>query len=535
MRKAFLAAAVSVWGATALAAPPEAIKTVEVSADHGWKVNGKPFFPIMGWLQGSGLSKIKDVGCNTIAGFHRAGKPVDAIVTYADKVRDAGLYFMPGFEPDIRPQMETLKTRHGDIVLAWMHADEPDLPHNKSDAKIHPGADLLINNSRPLYLMVDGLEKTSAVLDPINGAQFSIGLPPDAKIKTIALANSGEPKTTVAKDVTISLGGKEVLKTTLKPAKGLQKFDLAQEASGDELVVRIDSVEGDAKWGAIAEVQALDASGRNVLLAPVKKVPNMTVEEVQARFAAFKKFDASRPMLMTTTPFFLKGMEAHYAREIADRMYPGLIKETDVVGFDHYPLYGWNQPNMIPDVSRGMDELKAYGAKGKPMYQWIETKSGGKFGAKAVPVTGVEIRNEVWQAIIHGATAIGYFTHEFTPKFSEFAVPEENQKAITEINAQLTRLTPVLLAGAPQEQAAFAIPGDAKAQCMTRAADGTVLIVAQALDPKGKMATGEITLKSLKAGASVEVVDENRTITAADGKFEDKFDRLAVHIYRIKP
>jgi hypothetical protein len=45
----------------------------------------------------------------------------------------------------------------------------------------------------------------------------------------------------------------------------------------------------------------------------------------------------------------------------------------------------------------------------------------------------------------------------------------------------------------------------------------------------------ERNVHGLKAGTQVEVVDENRTIAAADGHFTDRFDPLAVHIYRMKP
>lgn len=534
MRTALAALTLVLLSATAFAEAPVAIEKVEVSADKGWRINGKPYFPIMAWLQGpANIDKVRAIGCNTMAGFHRAGKPDGAILPYAEKLKVAGMYFMPPFEPAHQKDMDTLKARHADILLAWMHGDEPDLPRKTSDAKITPAPTLILNGGRPLYLMVDGEEKTSAILDPMKGAQFEIALPADARIKTIALANEPGPKATTAKDVVISLDGKEALKVSLKAQKGLQKFDLPAETPAKSLAVRIDSVEGDSKFGALAEVQALDAAGKNLAFSPVKKVTNQTVEEVQAVYAAFKKFDSSRPILMTTTPFFIKGMEHFMSREMADKMYPGLMKEADVIGFDHYPLYGWNNPAYIPDVSRGMVELKAYGAKGKPMYQWIETKAGGKFGQKAIPVTGVEIRNEVWQAIIHGATAIGYFTHEFQPKFAEFAVPEDNARAITAINAQIVKLTPMLTAGEPAIQAAIAA-GTVKAQCMTREADGAVWIVAQTIDPKAGAVKGVVSLAGLKVGTVVEVVDESRTITAGDGVFEDTFDRLATHIYRIK-
>ena len=50
--------------------------------------------------------------------------------------------------------------------------------------------------------------------------------------------------------------------------------------------------------------------------------------------------------------------------------------------------------------------------------------------------------------------------------------------------------------------------------------------------PRGGKAV--FTVEGLKKGTQIEVVDENRTITAENGSFSDDFDPLAEHIYRLK-
>ena len=50
--------------------------------------------------------------------------------------------------------------------------------------------------------------------------------------------------------------------------------------------------------------------------------------------------------------------------------------------------------------------------------------------------------------------------------------------------------------------------------------------------PVGGKAT--FKMKGLKAGTEIVVLDEDRTIKAANGKFTDNFASLAEHIYRIK-
>jgi hypothetical protein len=265
------------------------------------------------------------------------------------------------------------------------------------------------------------------------------------------------------------------------------------------------------------------------------KEPRESAAEVMAKYKALKAFDPSRPMLMTVTDFFIhdKNFDNWWTREQQDKVYPEILKAADVVGFDVYPIYGWNQPAKIGWVSQGMRDLRAYAGKGKPLYQWIEVLPGGKFKDKAAPVTGVEIRNEVWQAIINGAVAIGYFTHRFEPEFSEFGVSEENQKAILEINRQITGLTAVLAAADAAAQPKIEIEGGLAAQCLAKDAEGSTVLFAQNYDGSGKSGKGTISVAGLKAGTKVEVVDEGRAITAESGKFSDDFARLAVHIYRL--
>ncbi len=202
-------------------------------------------------------------------------------------------------------------------------------------------------------------------------------------------------------------------------------------------------------------------------------------------------------------------------------------------GFDVYPIYGWNRPEKLNWVDQGVRELRAYAGVGKPLYVWTETLAGG-FGDKANPVTGLEMRNEVYQAIIGGATAIGYFTHRFKPTFSEFGVPEENQAAMLEINQQLARLAPVILNGEPQRKASITIAGDLDSRIMTREYEGDTYVFALNLDMDRREGEATVSLEGIEAGASVEVIDEDRTISAGEGQFTDAFAPLAVHIYRIR-
>ena len=525
-----------------------AIGAVGIGPKRELRINGEPFFPVMGWLQGpENLPKLKAVGINTIAGYWR---PTDGTPGagggahgYAEYARRAGLYFVPVYEPQHAGEMAAL-LKGGDVVLAWIHDDEPDMPKTVSDAAVNPGDTLAVNSSRPLWKMFDGDANSSAVLDPMVGAGFSIHLPRAATVHSLAVTSySRRADGPVAKDVTFEFddgtGAVTGWHATLKNSAGRQIIELERPVSLRTLIVVVRTVDrtgdnGDRKWGALHEVEALDADGNNVLKSVPRKVPRRSPDEVMAKYRTFKRFDRMRPLMMTVSCFYINDprLDHWWTKEQADAVYPDLFKAADMPGFDVYPIYGWNLPEKLIWVTQGVNELRAYAGARKPTYVWLETQPGGKFGDKAHPVTGREMRNEAWQAIIRGATAIGWFTHRFKPTFAEFGVPEENIEPLRRINEQIVRLGPAILAPEGRTPAHIAIKGGLTAQLMTREYDGRVYVFAQNLDMARRGGTAKIAVDGLKEGTKIEVIDEDRTVTAGAGAFTDEFGPLAVHIYR---
>jgi hypothetical protein len=157
-------------------------------------------------------------------------------------------------------------------------------------------------------------------------------------------------------------------------------------------------------------------------------------------------------------------------------------------------------------------------------------------------------RFEVWGVLIEGATAYGYFTHAWRPEFKEFAPTAEMQAELKRLNAQVTRLSGAILAAPTSRAITMELAGGLKCHFKATESDGSLYIFAQNQDlgPGGeekgqfepvspRSAVATFTVAGLKAGATVEVVDEKRTLKAAEGgAFSDGFDGLAEHIYRIK-
>jgi isocitrate dehydrogenase len=75
--------------------------------------------------------------------------------------------------------------------------------------------------------------------------------------------------------------------------------------------------------------------------------------------------------------------------------------------------------------------------------------------------------------------------------------------------------------------------GNFKLALIARESGGELYLFAVNYDERAKPAQATIRVASLPAGASITVVDENRTIKATQGAFTDAFEPLAVHIYRV--
>ena len=216
------------------------------------------------------------------------------------------------------------------------------------------------------------------------------------------------------------------------------------------------SYPGEQVWGSIGEIEGFDAAGKNVLLAPPRYEPRARPAETLKEYQAIKAADPTRPVFMTLTGHF----HPHFQQWTAEQrtsLYPEYIQATDVVGYDIYPIYGWNKPEWIYLVHDATGLLSEQ-AGSRPVYAWIETGKGGQWTGpleRQKDVTPAHIRAEVWMAICQGATAIGYFTHVWKPSYQQFGVPEENRQALRRMNDQITRLAPAILGQPPKRSVAI--------------------------------------------------------------------------------
>jgi hypothetical protein len=504
-----------------------AIDRVDIGRDRVVSVNGKPFFPLMAWLQDAeNFPALRACGMNTTAGYWPKSSGTKSVAEYLTLVQEAGLYGVMPFDTKLKGHPS---------LLGYIHGDEPDLPHQVSDAEIVPASTLRINRSTPLWKIVDGVWHTWSVLDPLEGAVLTIRLKRPITVESLAVWVTASPGLAVAKDVTFAGDGQEILQATLEAKKGEQRFGLSKPATFQSLEFAVRSTHaGQHEWGSIGEIAGYDARGKNVLLSPPRNVPRVQPEECMKEYRAIKAADPSRPVFMTLTgnfhPHFKK-----WSEQERTSLYPKYVEATDVVGYDIYPIYGWNKPEWL-HLGHEATRLLVDMAPGQPVYAWIETSKGGQWTGpleRQNDVTPAHIRAEVWMSICRGATAIGYFTHVWKPSYKQFGVPEENRRAIREINEQITRLAPAILGAPPRCPVTIDAPDSVKLDVMAKRLDGARYVFAVNYDERLRPAKATVRVPGLPAGTSVVVVDEDRTLRSAAGSFSDSFEPLAVHIYRV--
>ncbi len=512
--------------AEAADAPPP-IRKVEINENRALQVNGKPFFPIMAWLQDAkNFPLVKSCGMNTTAGYWGGSSGTKNAAAYLKLVADAGLYGVMPFDKELKGHPK---------LLAYIHGDEPDLPHKVSDATVTAAPHLKINKSTPLWKLVDGVTHSWSVLDPLENAAVTIKLKKEVTVVKLGIHLTVSKNLPVAKKVSFAGDGKKIAEATLEKKKGRQVISLAKPASFRELTMTVLSVYPDKnEYGSVGEIEGFDPQGNNVLLAPPRNEPRTQPDIVLQQYKRIKTADPSRPVFMTVTGYFHPKF-SKWPEEKRTGLYKRYIEATDVVGYDIYPIYGWNKPEWIYLVHDATRRLVGM-AGDKPVYSWIETSRGGQWtGAleRQHKVTPGHIRAEVWMAICRGATAIGYFTHIWKPSYNQFGVPEENRKALLAINTQLTRLAPAILGHPPVTPPTIKPENNVKLDIMAKQHDKSLYLFTVNYDERKRETKATILCPGLSRGTEVKVVDEARSIRSDAGSFADHFKPLDVHIYRI--
>jgi len=261
-------------------------------------------------------------------------------------------------------------------------------------------------------------------------------------------------------------------------------------------------------------------------------------DSIRRQYDRIKCEDSNHPAFLTITASFYSQQSRPAWMNGADSFYYSYPKYADAVGFDRYPVYGWCRPDWIYQVGDAQAELvDKYAAGRKSTYQWIEcVKTSGQWCELSARGTDdgpydYEIENQAWLAIIHGANAIGYFTHSWEcPGYSQFCASAAQGTMLTKVNGRITALTDVLCSADATDSVRTSITGvgggngrvDVKSKVK---GDSLYVIAANVLNMTGAADSQRVTFTLTGLTSPVSVLFENRTITPTNGAFTDGFGK----------
>ena len=269
------------------------------------------------------------------------------------------------------------------------------------------------------------------------------------------------------------------------------------------------------------------------------KVPPSSI---RSQYYDVREKDPTHLSFLTVTASFSRDEELPAWLKGNNAVYHEYAKYTDLIGFDIYPIYGWCRPDWIYKVGKEQCELAVtFAGPSKGTFQWIEcSKTSGQWCSNASRGTddgpsGYEVTDEVWLAIVNGATAIGYFTHSWKcPGYSQCCLSEGLIAAMKNTNRRITALTGALCAADAQVPISAQCTDPAgKIETRIKEYNGCrYLIAVNVLHVTGARDTQQVLFTVPGLAGRVRVYDENRTIDPKSGVFADRFTpKDPVHIY----
>ncbi|WP_407121684.1 hypothetical protein [Bradyrhizobium sp. STM 3561] len=251
--------------------------------------------------------------------------------------------------------------------------------------------------------------------------------------------------------------------------------------------------------------------------------------EVARRTREMKARDPTRPIMIN----FGQGVANEFWRGRGpcngDQGYYDIaIQGADLLSYDIYPV-GSTTPQVkgrLEYVARGVTNLAKRATDGQSVWMALETTA---LDPTRRP-TAAEVRAEIWMALVHGATGIFYFVHEFKPTFREDAIfryPDIVEE-VTKTNRLILSLSPALKS--PSVSGAISVNSQVPIATMVKVYKDNTYIFAVAM--QNSPSTARITVNNVHQ-TSARVIGEGRSVSLAQGSFEDQFEGYGVHLYQI--
>jgi hypothetical protein len=265
----------------------------------------------------------------------------------------------------------------------------------------------------------------------------------------------------------------------------------------------------------------------------------VSVTQVQASYAVLHATDPKRPVYINFSGWNVLSQ----SDTLPDSLYQQYVNGADWTGQDIYPITGFGRADWL-DYSKtatdrwtagiAVDKLRQLSG-GKPQFAYIET-SDQKLGwvPNGRGPTPDELRGEVWDAIIHGAKGIVYFPQQIGGTFIHDATIATVAAEITKQDALINSLGAVLNN-----------VDDVTDHRITLTSGGKVnpLLEATWRELGGKkylfvlnmssltLSNQAFTIAGLGQLAGMDVLNEARSESLANGTISDTFSPWQLHIY----
>jgi hypothetical protein len=265
--------------------------------------------------------------------------------------------------------------------------------------------------------------------------------------------------------------------------------------------------------------------------------PCIAAGEVKQRYDAIKAQDATRPVFLNlgqgVAHDYIGWGSACAATHPGD--YPDYVAASDIVSFDIYPSNETSADvaGKLWFVAEGVKNLVTWSQGKKPVWNWIECTGIDDPSKKPTPA---QVKAEVWMSIVAGSMGVGYFVHQFKPSMDEHALLDDDamKSAVAAINQQIKQLAPVLNEKPVSNAGSVTTDDpDAPVTMLIKRHAGATYLFAVAMRGTASHATFS-GLTHIAAGASANVLGENRKLSITGNGFSDDFDAWGVHLYELR-
>jgi hypothetical protein len=263
--------------------------------------------------------------------------------------------------------------------------------------------------------------------------------------------------------------------------------------------------------------------------------PPIPPADILASYRSIQKKDKTRPVFLN----FGQGIANKQFKGRGTRTgkledYPAYSKGADLLSFDIYPITSRyaHVSGRLEYLATGMDRLVKAGNYKKPTFTWIECTQIQNPNTKPTPS---QVRSLVWIALISGAKGIGYFCHEWKPRFHEDAMLRDKvmNSAIGKINKRVASLAKVL--NTPPKKNGAQLKASHKKTTLRwtlRRLGSKIYLFAVNLSPQAS--TVSISINGSRGTKAANVLDENRKLAFRFGRASDRFGPYEVHLYEIQ-